>query len=90
MEEGSGKVSEVKRMFFIKTFNEYTALPGLEPIANSFFQRIIALTSHVCVCVSVFKRDILFQTLSTVSHATSPSPQFFSNLELAQITLVLF
>ena len=43
------------------------------------------------VCVSVFKRDILvlFQTLSTVSHATSPSPQFFSNLELAQITLVL-
>ena len=55
-------------------------------IANSFFQRIIALTSHVCV--SVFKRDILFQTLSTVSHATSPSPQFFSK-ELAQITLVL-
>ena len=59
-------------------------------IANSFFQRIIALTSHVCLCV--IKRDILvlFQTLSTVSHATSPSPQFFSNLELAQITLVLF
>ena len=58
--------------------------------ANSFFQRIIALTSHVCQ--SVLKRDILvlFQTLSTVSHATSPSPQFFSNLELAQITLVLF
>ena len=40
--------------------------------------------------VSVRKCDILFQTLSTVSHATSPSPQFFSNLELAQITLVLF
>ena len=56
-------------------------------IANSFLQRIIALTS--CVCVSVRKRDILFQTLSTVSHATSPSPQFFSK-ELAQITLVLF
>ena len=37
---------------------------------------------------SVRKRDILFQTLSTVSHATSPSPQFFSK-ELAQITLVL-
>ena len=36
----------------------------------------------------VRKRDILFQTLSTVSHATSPSPQFFSK-ELAQITLVL-
>ena len=43
----------------------------------------------MCVCVSVRKRDILFQTLSTVSHATSPSPQFFSK-ELAQITLVLF
>ena len=56
-------------------------------IANSFFQRIIALTSHVCL--SVRKCDILFQTLSTVSHATSPSPQFFSK-ELAQITLVLF
>ena len=41
------------------------------------------------MCVSVRKRDILFQTLSTVSHATSPSPQFFSK-ELAQITLVLF
>ena len=40
------------------------------------------------MCVSVRKRDILFQTLSTVSHATSPSPQFFSK-ELAQITLVL-
>ena len=37
----------------------------------------------------VRKCDILFQTLSTVSHATSPSPQFFSK-ELAQITLVLF
>ena len=42
----------------------------------------------MCVCLCVRKCDILFQTLSTVSHATSPSPQFFSK-ELAQITLVL-
>ena len=32
----------------------------------------------------------MMASLSTVSHATSPSSRFFSNLELAQITLVLF
>ena len=44
--------------------------------ANSFFQNY----SSNFTCMSVFKRDILVlvQTLSTVSHATSPSPQFFS------------